>query len=350
MAGHDDGYGAAGLKPLALSAVAHSSRDGCVSPATHAIQMWISQPSPSIAGRAPSGSRSLIVNETQSSFASGALKSKARFSSVRTERRDTIGVHMKKIILATVLAGLCSTAALAADLGARSYSKAPAMVAVSNWSGFYIGGNVGYGWGSNHTEISYLPDPVQFGVANTSLDSKSHGVIGGAQIGYNWQMGSLLTGLEADIQGSGIRASAKAGPVFNTFELSSRPGSFISSDQKLLWFGTVRGRLGVAITPDLLLYGTGGLAYGQVDDSAQTFETVTAQFPATANKIRIGWTAGAGAEWMFARQWSAKVEYLYFDLGDVSATSNNPLTGDGQANYAWNSRDHIVRAGVNYHF
>jgi hypothetical protein len=83
---------------------------------------------PSIAGRAASGSRSLIANETQSSFASGALKSKARFSSVTTERKDIIGVHMKKIILATVLAGLCSTAALAADLGARTYTKAPAMV------------------------------------------------------------------------------------------------------------------------------------------------------------------------------------------------------------------------------
>jgi outer membrane immunogenic protein len=257
---------------------------------------------------------------------------------------------MKKIILATVLAGIGSTAALAADLGARTYTKAPAMMAsVSNWTGLYIGGNVGYGWGNGNTDFSFLPTPAAFGTPNTSLDNRSHGVIGGAQIGYNWQMGSLLTGLEADIQGSGIKSSVRSGPVFNTFAVAFVPGSFLSSDQKLSWFGTVRGRLGIAVTPDILLYATGGLAYGQVDDSAQTFFTATAQFPATVSKIRAGWTAGAGAEWMFARQWSAKVEYLYLDLGNVSSLTNISSAGT-QVNYSWKMQDHIVRAGVNYHF
>jgi outer membrane immunogenic protein len=259
---------------------------------------------------------------------------------------------MKKIILATVLAGLSSTAALAADLGARApYSKAPAMVAAAaSWAGFYLGGNVGYGWGNGNTDISFLPNPVAFGIANTSLDTRSRGVIGGAQIGYNWQAGAFVTGLEADIQGSGIKSSARSGPVFNTFAGAFVPGSFISSDQKLSWFGTVRGRLGVAVTPDILFYGTGGLAYGHVDDSAQTFESITAQFPASISTTRVGWTAGGGAEWMFGRQWSAKIEYLYLDLGTVSAVSNNPLTLAAQANYTWKNQDHIVRAGVNYHF
>src|SRR4051794_33642702 len=118
-------------------------------------------------GRA-SGSRSLIPDETQSGFASGA---KTSDPSQQHRRRDIIGIHMKKIILATVLAGIGSTSALAADLGARApYSKAPAMVAVSNWSGFYIGGNVGYGWGNGNTDLVFLPTPVAFGVANTSFE------------------------------------------------------------------------------------------------------------------------------------------------------------------------------------
>jgi outer membrane immunogenic protein len=259
---------------------------------------------------------------------------------------------MKKIILATVLAGIGSTAALAADMGARTpYAKAPAMMApVASWSGFYIGGNVGYGWGNGGTDFGSTVDPVAFGVANTSLDSKSRGVIGGAQVGYNWQMGSLLVGLETDIQGADVKSSAKGGPFVNTFAGAIVPGSFRSADQKLSWFGTARGRLGTTITPDLLLYATGGIAYGQSDDSGQLFETVPAQFPASVSKVSVGWTAGAGAEWMFAHQWSAKVEYLYLDLGNVSVISNNPLTAGAQVKYDWKNQDHIVRAGVNYHF
>jgi outer membrane immunogenic protein len=163
---------------------------------------------------------------------------------------------MKKIIVATVLAAIGSTSTLAADLGARApYTKAPAMAALANWSGFYVGANVGYGWGSGHTEIVGLPDP-EFGLPRTALDTNPKGVIGGAQIGYNWQVGSLVTGLEADIQGSGIKGSTS-----RTVSIGGGPATLTASE-KLNWFGTVRGRLGFSATPDLLLYGTGGLAYG----------------------------------------------------------------------------------------
>src|SRR3954453_9055161 len=117
---------------------------------------------------------------------------------------------MKKIILATLLAGLGSASALAADMGARTpYTKAPAMMAaVSNWSGFYIGGNVGYGWGNGTTEFSSIP-PLgllpDFPPFTHNADPK--GVIGGVQAGFNWQMGSFLAGVEADIQASGVKGS-----------------------------------------------------------------------------------------------------------------------------------------------
>src|ERR1700704_4663591 len=177
---------------------------------------------------------------------------------------------MKRIVLAALVA-LGSASALAADLPPRGYAKAPAMAAANNWSGLYIGGNVGYGWGNNSTDFSFLPTPEALEADNnTTLGTRSSGVIGGAQLGYNWQIGSLVTGLEADIQGSGIKGSARAIPTIRGTPIPD-PTSVFSSEQKLSWFGTVRGRLGLTVTPELLLYGTGGLAYGRVDASANWF-------------------------------------------------------------------------------
>jgi outer membrane immunogenic protein len=172
---------------------------------------------------------------------------------------------------------------------------------------------------------------VDFNVNNATLGARSTGVTGGAQLGYNWQIGSRVTGVEADIQGSGIKGSASAVP---TLLITGQPATGVldSSEPKLSWFGTVRGRLGVTVTPDLLLYGTGGLAYGHVDTSANFSESDSGddsvQAPASVSKTKVGWTAGAGAEWMFARNWSAKLEYLYVDLGSESAIGSFALPVD----------------------
>jgi outer membrane immunogenic protein len=252
---------------------------------------------------------------------------------------------MKRILGGMVVAAALSGSAFAADLPPRSYNKAPATAAsVASWSGLYVGGNVGYGWGN--TAFSFVNSVVD----NTALDTKSKGVTGGAQIGYNWQIGAIVAGLDADIQGSGIEGSAKRSPLFDTDAGAFVPGSFLSTEQKLSWFGTVRGRFGATVTPDLLLYATGGLAYGHVDASANTFFRSDFQFPASVSKTKAGWTAGAGAEWMFARNWSAKIEYLYLDLGNVSAIGRSALTPDAVATYTWNTRENIARPGVNYHF
>jgi outer membrane immunogenic protein len=267
--------------------------------------------------------------------------------------REFREISMKRILGGIIMAAALSGSAFAADLGPRSYDKAPAMVAApANWSGLYIGGNVGYGWGNGNTDFVFLPAPTNFEIDNTTLNSKSKGAIGGAQIGYNWQMGAIVTGLEADIQGSGIKGSARLSPIFFNEGDPVVPGSFLSSDQKLSWFGTLRGRLGATVTPDLLLYATGGLAYGHVDASANTFEASSFQFPASVSKTKAGWTVGAGAEWMFARNWSAKAEYLYLDLGNVSAIGHfaaDPSFFLSTA-YTWKIQENIVRAGVNYHF
>jgi outer membrane immunogenic protein len=267
---------------------------------------------------------------------------------------------MKRILGGMVVAAALSGSAFAADLPPRTYAKAPAVAPVSNWSGLYVGGNLGYGWGSGNTDFSF---PGDLGFNNTTLGARSSGVIGGAQLGYNWQIGSVVTGLEADIQGSGIKGSARA-PAIPTIVLLVPFESSLSSEHKRSWFGTVRGRLGVTVTPELLLYGTGGLAYGRVDASANWFLSVEEggagggraqqQAPASVSKTKVGWTAGAGAEWMFARNWSAKLEYLYVDLGSESAigdvTANFRLEDPAKVGYTWHTRENIARVGVNYHF
>jgi outer membrane immunogenic protein len=267
---------------------------------------------------------------------------------------------MKRIVGAVILMAALTAPAFAADLGARTYTKAPAVAPISNWSGLYIGGNLGYGWGNGNTDVSFLPTPEEAQANNAILSARSNGVIGGAQLGYNWQIGSLVTGLEADIQGSGLKGSARA-PAIPTFVPDSSFESSLSSEQKLSWFGTVRGRLGVTVTPQLLLYGTGGLAYGGVDASANVFasffedgEGHQTQAPASVSKTKVGWTAGAGAEWMFARNWSAKLEYLYIDLGSESAigdaTIDQKLNPPFAVRYTWHTQENIARVGVNYHF
>ena len=189
------------------------------------------------------------------------------------------------------------------------------------WTGFYIGGNVGYSWGRarNSETISDFATGVALFTSTSSNDV--NGVIGGGQIGYNWQAQNWLFGLEADIQGSGEKGSRDLVCV-----ACANDGTNITSTltQKLTWFGTVRGRVGVLVTPSILLYGTGGLAYGELKTGGSITGTnvagvpVTVAFPGTAS-TRVGWTAGVGVEGKIAPNWTAKLEYLYMDLGSVSA-------------------------------
>lgn len=130
--------------------------------------------------------------------------------------------------------------------------------------------------------------------------------------------------------------------------------------QKLTWFGTVRGRVGVLVTPSVLLYGTGGLAYGGFDTGGSITGNnvggvpVTVAFPGTSS-TRVGWTAGAGIEGKISSNWTAKLEYLYMDLGSVSAgpiatTILVPVRTNAGASYSSGFRDNILRVGVNYQF
>jgi outer membrane immunogenic protein len=211
---------------------------------------------------------------------------------------------MKRLALGLLLASIAG-AASAADLSApraAAYTKAPVVNPATNWSGFYIGAMGGYA-----SETAGGP----FGIK---------GGFGGGTLGYNWQFGTFVLGIEGDGAFGNVSASATIAPVTATVKVDS--------------FSTVRGRFGVAVD-QVLLYGTGGLALADTKVSATVLGV-----SASASQVQTGWTAGAGIEWMFIPRWSLKAEYLYrrFD--------NTTLLGVPTGTLAVNSG----QFGINYHF
>jgi outer membrane immunogenic protein len=267
-------------------------------------------------------------------------------------------VSMLKTIAASALAAIAvASAASAADLAARPYTKAPVMAPVYDWTGFYIGGNVGYSWGRS-SDTSTLTNGAGTVLFTTGAGANMDGVIGGGQIGYNWQIQNWVWGLEADIQGSDQKGrrdylcpTGVCTPPFGVIAVFPGPAVPVALDQKLEWFGTVRGRVGVLATPQVLFYATGGLAYGEVNTSAVIG---AGAFGFNAHDTRVGYTVGAGVEGAIGGNWTAKLEYLYMDLGRTSGTflTTIPALGGGVLSYNYSSRitDNIVRVGLNYKF
>ncbi|PPQ15692.1 porin family protein [Bradyrhizobium sp. AC87j1] len=207
---------------------------------------------------------------------------------------------MKRLVVgaaALVAAGWIASAE-AADMnyGQRAPYTVNQPLNAYSWAGPYLGGNIGYEWGS---------------VDNNP--SKPSGFVGGVQAGYNFQNGPFVFGVEGDIQAAG------ADDTFAPWKFSNP------------WFGTLRGRAGYAFS-NVLFYGTAGLAFGEL--RAQTFGW-------TESHTTAGWTIGAGAEVGLAPNWSAKLEYLYIDL----STTQFAITGVSNGYSA-----SVVRAGVNYRF
>jgi outer membrane immunogenic protein len=223
---------------------------------------------------------------------------------------------MKRTIAAVFIAAtFASLPAAAADLP-RAAPTAPAVfVPVFTWTGFYVGANAGYGWGR-------LTDPT--GTFTTNLD----GGLAGGQVGYNWQTGNWVFGIEGDIQASWQEESV-SGTVAG-IGLTTVTGEFP-------WFATARGRLGYAWDRHLL-YVTGGGGWVNVKLSV-----TGAGATVSSDDTKFAWTIGGGWEWMFMPKWSAKAEYLYMDTGDTNVTLFGvTVSGSGH--------NHIARLGINYHF
>jgi outer membrane immunogenic protein len=205
-------------------------------------------------------------------------------------------------------------------------------------------------------------------------NANADGFIGGGQVDYNFQWGgNIVVGAEADFQGAAIRGSGGFIGFFSVPGPIGRPSNVVSavSHQKSVdWLGTVRGRIGYLVTPSLLAYATSGLAYGGVTANVAIAQgwggpgnggrLLTTGAAGYFSDTRVGWTVGDGFEWMFAPNWSTKVEYLYYDLGtsvwNSSAAASfalGPRFGpfiDAIGVVSQTRFDgHIVRAGVNYH-
>jgi outer membrane immunogenic protein len=257
---------------------------------------------------------------------------------------------MKKIAIGALLALVAAIPAQAADMPV----KAAPLVALYNWSGFYIGGNLGYSWGRSSTDLTSSIAGV---TTSGSLDME--GWVGGGQIGVNWQTGATVWGLEADIQATGQKGSASANCPTGVCVL--RTAIDATWEHKLTWLATFRGRLGWTVTPTTLFYVTGGLAVGEVKTDATLTTTLNSNPPTvtsasgSSSSTKTGWTVGAGIETALgASNWTGKVEYLYVDLGSNSntVTAALPLPPPTSITVTTNSRftDHIFRVGLNYRF
>jgi len=291
---------------------------------------------------------------------------------------------MKKLLVAAIVAAaFCGAPALAADLPVKAPAyKAPPPAALFSWTGWYGGLNAG--WidatgrvNTNATSLTFPSDPEtttsMAAAATSQLNNHPGGFLGGIQFGYNAQLSpTFVAGWETDIQGSSLRGNASTSNVLPT-NTTSGPltglwTSNITASRGLDYLGTLRARIGVTTTPTFLLYATGGLAYGGVNSNtsmnlAFNGSGVPVQFTSGAfSGVRAGWTAGAGGEWVIAPNWTAKLEYLYYDLGSATyatggyaiQTGPTSLPGSGLASIATSTTTHftgnIVRVGLNYKF
>jgi outer membrane immunogenic protein len=262
---------------------------------------------------------------------------------------------MKQILLAGVALGALAVPAVAVDL-----APLPVAPPVLSWTGFYVGGNVG--WTGSTDAVTNLGTDTGTGAFGTYLlnggipgivNLNQTGVIGGGQIGYNWQVApTWVVGIEVDFQATNSKGTdnfaflggAPLLPITTTFT------------RELDWLGTLRGRAGYLWFPSLLFYGTGGVAYGEnKNGSAAACSDWTppcGSEPSTAHQtsnMSVGWTLGAGAEWRFAPAWTLRGEYLYVEFGRFSNTiayTYGPNTSTLTSTVR--ERDNIARVALNY--
>lgn len=238
---------------------------------------------------------------------------------------------MKRILLTIAAIGTMATAAFGADLPAKVYTKAPPPPVLYSWAGGYVGIEGGYGWGHSDQTDHFVPVPLD------GHYSVNGGSVGGT-LGYNWQTGPWVYGLEGDYSWADIKGHADLCGIGPDALIPAHP-----CGTKLDSYGTFRGRVGYAFgaTGNWLLYGTGGLAVGDVHgwDS---------YYPSSGSDFRTGWAAGGGIETSFAPNWTVKVEYLHIDLGKKVLFDAAPDFGGVPETVSFKSD--LIRFGLNYHF
>lgn len=245
---------------------------------------------------------------------------------------------MRKFLLAGAAVAALASGAQAADLGVPRMPIAAAVVSpMFNWTGFYVGGHLGAAFSSSNSGL----DVNGYNSTGEVVPLRSRSsFIGGLALGYNWQFNQVVLGVEGDISYLGYR--------------SSNVSAFFAGDTTYRarsdWFGTLRARFGFA-ADRALFYVTGGLAlsdlkYSVVDATSAPPGTATIN---ASKSAAVGWTVGAGVEYAFSPNWTAKAEYLYASFG--GGTASAVASTNATFNFRFNRTDqHIVRLGVNYLF
>lgn len=254
---------------------------------------------------------------------------------------------MKEFYIATLAGAFLTIAgsATAADLGPRPFDNAPAAAALA-WNGPYAGLFGGYGWGRPEaTEPINADTGFFYNVGSTPYSFDADGFFGGGTLGYNWQPGALVLGLEGEVGYLGLEGSRvdpngiAAGTPDTTTRLKSG------------FYSAVTGRAGLPMN-NILFYAKGGGTF--LDAKATTIDPCIAP-PAgcgigtlsmSGDKTMFGWTAGGGVEWAYAANWTAKVEYAYYDFGDLDLTGVSTFTQHERQSIDVTAQ--TVRVGVNY--
>jgi outer membrane immunogenic protein len=263
---------------------------------------------------------------------------------------------MKKIALAAAAASmLFAGTASAADMAPR-YAKAPPapLAPIYNWTGFYIGAAVGGSWIDGDAYTSFIEPPgggVGIGAFNQRRSLDSSGFIGGVYAGYNWQAANWVLGVEADISGLVDSDATATAPNLAAPGGALLAGGFVFNRSQE-WLSTVRGRLGFLAAPNVLLYGTAGVAFGEQNYFATYTESGGGVWAANFRETQVGWTAGAGLEWMATSNWILRAEYLYVSLPGASVVTTSPAFAPGfVVPFNWDRTDqHIGRVGIAYKF
>ena len=271
---------------------------------------------------------------------------------------------MIKRIAFAAMALFSASMAHASDLpyeGSFSTAGAAPIAAVTtNWTGFYVGGNLGaIGGTKNGATFNGSSDgDFSAGFAGNRVTSSSKaGALFGPVVGYNYQISpSFVLGAEADYAWTNAEQRSTFSNTIDVFTGVAHYDVNAKTRSQLDSFGTLRARVGYLATPNLLLYGTPGLAFGSIKQSTHVVDTLTvpagvatfSDVTAKSTKTKVGWTVGVGAEYALNKNWSVKAEYLYANLGK----SNANFPGEGLYNFATKGKNEyqLVRAGLNYRF
>ena len=261
------------------------------------------------------------------------------------------------LILASALV-FAAPVAQAADMAVKA--PAPPAAPVMSWTGFYLGVNVGYVIQSDPSAVTIFTQPGTDPFTPQSLSTSATSFIGGGQWGYNWQFNnSWVLGYEGDFKGLSTSTSfCRETDRGNCVDGGNNNRGALFFNEKTQWLTSERARLGVTWN-SLLVYGTGGVAWGRIN-STETAACATAGCGnnATSNvttasfsNTRSGWVAGLGTEAMFWSNWSAKLEYLHYDLGSLT-NAFTTAANVGSYGVSWTRKLHYdtVSVGLNYHF